>query len=510
MTPINWLHITDFHQGVSGQKQLWPTMRTIFFQDISRLQEKIGGPWDIVFFTGDLTQTGSPDEFKALEDNLSKLWEQFKRHGSEPTLLAVPGNHDLVRPPSKSPVVKAFVHAWNDSEVQTEFWKTEPTEYNQLVQKAFAPYSGWQKSSRFHEKKTSPGCLPGDFSFTFTKGNVNLGIVGLNSAFLQLTGGDHEEQLVLDPRQFQSACQGDSAEWLDNHDAAILLTHHPANWLNTEAQKAFSQDILARDNFILHLHGHMHIATSHSQRSGGSVPRRSIQGTSLFGLERYGEAKKVQRAHGYGAGRLDFDETTGVIHYWPRVATEKQGKYFKLGADPSADLDDSDKWSEPFDLRSKQNASTPRNTAQKHLPPSRHDYFLQMYRSRLGASYERWDLQAVGIAQSNGDSPVVADLFDMYLPLRLARAGTDARQDRGTTLSPAILIVASSPLVIRGPAGAGKTTWMRFTFRSLLKMDGVFPFMLVLRDLARRWSSFFWSCCTRPFSISLERNSFRS
>src|ERR1700704_2530925 len=105
MTVLSCLHITDLHQGMADQDWLWPTTRRALFDDLAKVHEH-AGPWDLVLFTGDLTQRGSADEFKRLEDTLGELWNHLGGLGSHPFLLAVPGNHDLVRPADpNSPIV---------------------------------------------------------------------------------------------------------------------------------------------------------------------------------------------------------------------------------------------------------------------------------------------------------------------------------------------------------------------------------------------------------------------
>ncbi|WP_044891134.1 dynamin family protein [Myxococcus hansupus] len=353
MTAIRWLHLTDFHQGMGGQKWLWPRMRTEVFDDLARLQEKVGGPWDLVLFTGDLTQRGSAEEFKALDETLDRLWAHLEELGSSPRLLAVPGNHDLVRPAPRKAAVKALGAWWDDSDISDEFWKDEISEYRQVVATAFKPFSDWQRSSRLHGQPLTSGLLPGDFSFTLEKGDVSLGVVGLNSAFLQLTAENFEGKLALDARQFQGACGGDSSDWLARHDATILLTHHPQNWLHPNAVSSFEQEILASDNFTLHLFGHMHLGASQSTRRGGGTPRRSIQGPSLFGLEEFGEESRIQRIHGYVAGQIDIEKSDATLSIWPRAATLKEGNFRALGPDSRANLDERGAWTETFTPRGK-------------------------------------------------------------------------------------------------------------------------------------------------------------
>jgi hypothetical protein len=71
--------------------------------------------------------------------------------------------------------------------------------------------------------------------------------------------------------------------------------------------------------------------------------------------------------------------------------------------------------------------------------------------------------------------PIEATLDDMYVPLRLGE-GYDLRELRKEhVLMPQNLRRLKQPLAIRGPAGSGKTTWMRWMFRRLLHDEKTLP-----------------------------------
>jgi len=119
----------------------------------------------------------------------------------------------------------------------------------------------------------------------------------------------------------------------------------------------------------------------------------------------------------------------------------------------------------------------------------RSDAFVRAYRQRHAHAFSHWDLRSVGVAQPGGvGRPIASGLDAMYLPLRLAEGFDLAATDEGKPLPAEELLRRNKPLVIRGPAGVGKTTWMRYTFRRVLQHPGALPLMLVLRDLARHWA----------------------
>jgi hypothetical protein len=100
-------------------------------------------------------------------------------------------------------------------------------------------------------------------------------------------------------------------------------------------------EITARGRFAVHLCGHLHEANSREIVQGGTEARRIWQGRSLCGLEYY-ETKtgqKLDRLHGYTAGKIELSENKGKLMFWPREA-RLQGGQRKIVPDYSFDLDD--------------------------------------------------------------------------------------------------------------------------------------------------------------------------
>ncbi len=121
-------------------------------------------------------------------------------------------------------------------------------------------------------------------------------------------------------------------------------------------------------------------------------------------------------------------------------------------------------------------------------PGQMYSHPVQQYRRRVSGLYDRWDLSSVGISPSEaGTKPIEVRLDDIYLPLRLAKADDPDKNAAGAVLSSTALVLRDRPLVIRGVGGAGKTTWVRWTFRRLLGNDGAFPIAIELRRLAASW-----------------------
>jgi len=173
------------------------------------------------------------------------------------------------------------------------------------------------------------GLLPGDFACTLAStGGRLVGVVGLNTTFLQLAGGDYLGHLVWDARQLHSACEGAVDDWLAAHHVCLLLTHQGPDWLTPEALAHGDSEIAPAGRFAAHLFGHMHeTRIEYLRRGGNQDATRLCQGCSVFGMEMFGEPPKLVRSHGYTAGRIEFADEGATLRLWPRIATKKTGPW---------------------------------------------------------------------------------------------------------------------------------------------------------------------------------------
>ncbi|WP_438000571.1 metallophosphoesterase [Sorangium sp. So ce185] len=306
---LGWLHLTDLHQGMGGTSWLWPNVMTALFDDLARLHD-VCGPWDLVLFTGDLTQCGTRDEFQKLDATLDRLWRRFDQLGSQPRLITVPGNHDLNRPRDLDPYVLALSQWHANSRLRDQVFDAQDSlGYRERLAQIFRPYTDWVDSCRWHVRdRRRLGLLPGDSAYSLSLHGLELGVIGLNSAFLQLTGADYQERLAVDPRQLHAVCDEYAPEWLQRHHINLLLTHHPPEWLHPQARQDFRQEVDPAGRFAAHFFGHMHEGTATSTAHGGGHARHALQGASLFGLEEHDGpgGRAVTRLHGFSAGRFEL------------------------------------------------------------------------------------------------------------------------------------------------------------------------------------------------------------
>jgi len=369
MVNFNWLHLTDLHRGMNAQRSIWPNIEEEFYNDLTRLYDRCG-PWDLILFTGDLVQKGDVGEFALLDKTLKRLNQHLLRLDSKPVFLAVPGNHDLIRPTSDSPSLRLLKEWATHPEIQREFWLKPKCSYRKVVSNSFKNYVNWYDNHKLRRPKHfTPGLLPGDFSATVKKEGVSLGVIGLNSTFLQLTEGDYQGKLALDSSQLVGVCGANFTDWFDKHDLCLFMTHHPPEWLTPESKEKLDGEIYPPGRFVAHLYGHMHEHRDYSISTGGEQSRRYWQACSLFGLESYGEKQKADRRHGYIAGRIEIEGDVGHIRLWPRVATRHRAGHWQIIRDPLSNLEiDEGTSAESFNLRRKVTDSTDRGKEPKLSP----------------------------------------------------------------------------------------------------------------------------------------------
>lgn len=318
---FNWLHVSDFHQGMKGSAHLWYDVKSSFYEDI-KYHCLAQGNIDVVIFSGDLTQKATEDEFNAVITEIETLWEHFKTVGQNPSLFVIPGNHDLERPKPRSPVALAL-NEWASEDMAEAFYQKDGP-YLEQVKRMFKNYSQFikkLKSRKINILEDSVGIIAGDSCGVWQKEEFRVGLVGLNTAWSQITGGDLQGKLELGATQIQQVSKKHITEWTDGNHANLIVTHHPANWLSPHSEEAFNIEINPLGRFTAHLFGHMHEAKAVQEDYGDEEVKRSFQASSLFSLEMYGQNKT--RRHGYNFGQINFDDD--VITWWPKKAEQRVG-----------------------------------------------------------------------------------------------------------------------------------------------------------------------------------------
>ncbi len=346
---FTWLHLTDLHWGADWSKGHWREVTEPLVEDVAKWIKKHQTNIDVIFFTGDLVQRGTAKEFGGVNQVFRYLRDKIsKKIGRpfEPQFLAIPGNHDLQRPKistksfSASAPVSALIDRWdNDSKVRELFWDRDKTLFS-VVTKAFKAYQKWWRDFDIFPKPENcqVGILPGEFAVSLKCGEHKIGIVGLNSALLQLGSKNYKGLLDLHRSQLSRFDEGYD-EFFDGNVTNILLTHHPLDWFSQRGKDAYDV-IMHPQKCCFHLCGHMHENNlSRWSNNGEDDERRCFQAASLMGMDGFNiydgnqEQNEKKRSHGYSLGVLSFSQGKVMARVWPRVIPPGQPSPYKYFPD---------------------------------------------------------------------------------------------------------------------------------------------------------------------------------
>ncbi|MEE8524945.1 MAG: SUMF1/EgtB/PvdO family nonheme iron enzyme [Thermoanaerobaculia bacterium] len=458
--PIRWLHLSDLHCGGKG-RELWEQVEEELHRDVDMLLARRGAP-DLLLFTGDLAFSGKPEEYGEVDRILDRLLERLTRSGArEPTLLAVPGNHDVARPADRVSrlgyrILKDFDGTTDDAEVaeiHEALWSERDASF---ITPLFPGYSDW------FGRRVRPGLegrahfshFPCDFMAEVEpEGAFRLAILGLNSTWIQYTGGDFDGKLLLPFEQYRAAVappDANPAEVFERNAQALLLMHQPPDWLSPRGRAIFDESIYRPRHVTACLFGHLHEANGTLYQSAGGEPRVFLQSPSLFGLEQWGKSGE-ERAFGYSWGELAAD---GELRLWPRELRRRQDGVWSFGQDPRFHHDlDGGVLLRPGDGSALQVA-----VEQRGIDLARY----------LAHVIERTDtLEIRGIAGDRSQRAICPPIENLYTPLRMrsfAGLGEDEPGEllRGeSTVALQTVLSRGDRILIEGEPGAGKTTFLR-------------------------------------------------
>lgn len=250
VSPINWLHLSDFHIGKDGYEE-----SEMFLRIIAHVRQNVADGFipDFIFVTGDIADKGASNQYEKFWDEfLHPLQEVIGRDIHSRTFL-VPGNHDLDRN-----VNKAF----------------DRVEFGKLTEQYFDPTTEGATSrkmlvDRFHNfvgsdlTSRAGGFVgaAGSFSEQVEVGKYKVGVVGVNTAWLCKDKND-EGLLTLGKPLLETALKK-----VGGSDLVLVLGHHPISWFARSQHQPIKA--LLGQNHCIYLHGHLHDAWSEPSYGGG-------------------------------------------------------------------------------------------------------------------------------------------------------------------------------------------------------------------------------------------------
>lgn len=460
---IRWLHLSDLHLGCQ-REDLWWQMQEDLRTSVRAFVERLGPP-DLLLLSGDLTNTGAAKQFDRVDRLLDTLLGWLAESGgAEPLIVAVPGNHDVQRPPEAKGfqylILDRYVEAGlEDKHVQSledALWSRRDVS---VVKPLFANYQKWFRKRLLPDlerrAKIHASHFPGDFCLEVeTAGAFPLCLVGLNSTWQQYKGGDFERKLTLPGRQLQAALppgeNGSPLTVFNRNSRALLMQHHPPGWLSPAGCRIFDEQIYPPNRFDLCLFGHMHEGRSMTTSVSGGATRTYFQAPSLFGLEHYG-SRNEDRLMGYAWGSLSAG---GEVRIWSLERVNR-------GSGEGVFVHDHRFPENPDGVVIRPVAATTTRAAAPAEPAADFRGYLEA----LLVQTSHINISGISVAGSVKGA-LRYPIEKLYTPLRSrAEHELDVRGGRpgdGLVGLPDLL-PRHRRLLLEGQPGAGKTTFLRFT-----------------------------------------------
>jgi predicted MPP superfamily phosphohydrolase len=486
MNTITWLHLSDLH--ASPTRTGWDANRVIksLVDDLKQLHRDYKLRPDLIFFTGDAAfgQLGeSPgnslqDQYKIVQQFLDEVREAFRPALKPRDIYLVPGNHDVNRD--------------DIDETQTAWLRDPKRTLDEILAMMQAGKTQWR---RFMERLEDYELFltTNGYSHLLTEdknlliyadereiAGLRIGIAGLNSAW-SCYGGEQDKGKIWTGGKFQIEAL---LPRLSKAHFSIALTHHPGNWFVPQEDPAVQQ--LLEHHFQFYLHGHEHhewvrtnSKTGHTVISAGASYESS------------------QKSNGFNLVQLDLKTGEGKV--WLREYKESGRGWVASNINTFAPKGiwtlDGLKWFQRF-----KPARTSRATTQSSTPPREivlanetesnvdsglatlyehrfHEFmvrkydYLELFGADIPKEAKRHSLSvayvSLNLCQDEPDLEVVSkkatsQLSGRELPFIGARPVAEVFDLLGTS---------SGRLLVRGVAGGGKSTLLRWAAMQCAKAN---------------------------------------
>lgn len=264
MNKLKWLHLSDFHFGkLPDSTYQQPLISSKIIKHLKDQSELSGAP-DLIFITGDIANSGKPEEYSQFNDHIIVPISELLGEAFLEKIYLVPGNHDVHRDTNKRFGRDEFL------ELSGNF---EPTPSSNIERKMlldrFENYIA--HTFCFHSKHFEGD--DGSYYDHLTIGTNRVSVVGLNTAWLCKDENDYGN---LTPGV---ALLRNALSKTADSDFIFVLGHHPLNWFSKKHIDAIKA-ILGQHNAI-YLHGHMHEAWGKPEYLNGTA-FMSVQAGAAF------------------------------------------------------------------------------------------------------------------------------------------------------------------------------------------------------------------------------------
>lgn len=499
------LHLSDLHFGAHSRfRELEPAVFAEGFLaqlEASRKGLGIDSKVELVIATGDFAETGHPREFEQAGAFLGAVVDGLGQPRRRTVLL--PGNHDVSWLLCKKAEIDQQLEGFDDVELRSRFEDMKFHPYQDFTAQFYgeAGVAGVATSLRsgallyrYPEQRLAVAALNSCERESHRRED-HVGLIGRDQAksvmdtlrtpdavsWLKILAVHHNPDVNV-PANLDSWKDRLRSELAAGAEVDELIARYESDALGFEGRerlKAIAEDCGVQ----LVLHGHHHARDDKAWNGG----RSHVLSAGSLALA----ADKLPRDEPASVRLIEIDTDTPEIRSWcltyaPQARIEGQvdrGAFTPDQAEPEG---------RSFVLTLPPLFLLPPAVRPSPASPAEagaSSWFLDGYRRAFRHQFLRWDLSMLGVAtRPAGSSPeFAADLDEMYQALRLAPGFDVSRIDLGAPLPPEELLARDRPLIIRGLAGSGKTTWVRWTFRRLIERPDALPLTLVLRELAPQW-----------------------
>lgn len=278
MFPFSWIQLADL--GTIPEGRL-PGLFAELSRDLLRLRKHTGFP-NLLVVTGRLTPDPSSDGYAALSRRLDQLFADPAFAERPPAVLVLPGPGDSI--PAKVGDPTALVLSeWDERPELRDSWCWDPDKgYYGAICRQLSVFADWHSkwmARRDDGWQRANGLLPGDTSLRRTIGGRTIGVIALNTSYLDWTSLGRPG--VVHPRQLHAVCGGDASTWLAGCDLAFLVTTHSVETISKISQGSFLAEIAPPGRFCAHLWGPGRISGSES--CNGARIRHALCAPSLLG-----------------------------------------------------------------------------------------------------------------------------------------------------------------------------------------------------------------------------------
>jgi hypothetical protein len=248
MRPISWLHISDIHLR---PREAWQqdVVLQAMCEDITR--QLATQPTDFILMSGDLAFSGKAEEYEMA----AGFFNALSAASGVPTqrIFCIPGNHDINRERQKLAFVGARASLQDQNRTDVLLGPSSREDLGTLLRREEG-YRAFQ-ASYFREQDravTEDGLA---YVSRLVIEDVQIAIVGLDSAWLAEGGIEDHGKLLLGERQVINALRL-AYEGGDPPHIVLAMSHHPLHVL-LEFDRRPVQSRIERSCHFLHC-GHLH------------------------------------------------------------------------------------------------------------------------------------------------------------------------------------------------------------------------------------------------------------